>query len=108
MAGDWTVMGNPWVPLPKRVLIVKTEANVKRQPRPIPQPCCEVCRGHRKVKCWRCAGRGRTNCIEHVMLPDGAWPQWCEECRGSGLAYCSRCLGTGEKRGVIGFHAPNS
>jgi hypothetical protein len=99
MAGAWLRHQRKW--------IVKTESNVKREPRSLPEPPCTICKGQGKVRCNRCSGRGRLNFKEQIMLPKGEWPQWCWDCRGCGLSYCTRCLGTGEKRGAIGFHFPD-
>ncbi|KAH9572810.1 hypothetical protein CY35_02G171300 [Sphagnum magellanicum] len=99
MAGAWLRHQRRW--------IVKTESNVKREPRSLPEPPCTICKGQGKVRCNRCSGRGRLNFKEQIMLPKGEWPQWCWDCRGCGLSYCTRCLGTGEKRGAIGFHFPD-
>lgn len=102
----FNLMGGVWL-RPFRSMKVKSEENVKLEPRVIPDPPCVVCKGQGRVKCHRCAGRGRLNFKEQAMLPKGEWPQWCWDCRGCGMSYCTRCLGTGEKRGVIGFHFPD-
>lgn len=100
------LMAGVWL-RPFRSLKVKTEENVKLEPRVLPDPPCVVCKGHGRVKCHRCAGRGRLNFQEQAMLPKGEWPHWCWDCRGCGMSFCALCLGTGEKRGVIGFHFPD-
>lgn len=102
----FNLMGGVWL-RPFRTMKVKSEENVKLEARVIPDPPCVVCKGHGRVKCGRCAGRGRLNFKEQPMLPKGEWPQWCWDCRGCGMSYCTRCLGTGEKRGKIGFHFPD-
>lgn len=102
----FNLMGGVWL-RPFRTMKVKTEENVKLEARVIPDPPCVICKGQGRVKCHRCAGRGRLNFKEQAMLPKGEWPQWCWDCRGCGMSYCTRCLGTGEKRGVIGFHFPD-
>ena len=99
----FNLMGSVWL-RPFRTMKVKTEENVSLEPRVIPYPPCVVCRGHGRVKCNRCSGRGRLNFKDQAMLPKGKWPQWCWDCRGCGMSYCTRCLGTGEKTCVIGFH----
>ncbi|XP_024401559.1 uncharacterized protein [Physcomitrium patens] len=102
----FNLMGGAWL-RPSRTMKVKSEENVRLEPRVIPDPPCIVCKGSGKVKCNRCTGRGRLNFQKLAMLPKGEWPQWCWDCRGCGMSYCRRCLGTGEKRGVIGFHFPD-
>ncbi|WOL19549.1 hypothetical protein Cni_G28351 [Canna indica] len=84
--------------------IVRSESNVRREKMKKPDPPCVECDGSGRIDCHYCRGRGRTNCLDLVMLPKGEWPKWCKVCRGSGLDYCSRCLGTGEYRGIMGFH----
>lgn len=103
----FSLMGGVWL-RPFRTMKVKTEENVKLEPRVVPDPPCVVCKGGGRVKCNRCSGRGRLNFKEQAMLPKGEWPQWCWDCRGCGMSYCTRCLGTGEKRGIIGFHFPDN
>jgi hypothetical protein len=100
------LMGAAWRRPPRR-WIVKTESNVKREKKKLPDPPCVTCEGTGKVKCKRCCGRGRTNFTELVMLPKGEWPKWCWDCSGCGNSFCTRCFGTGEKRGTIGFHLPD-
>ncbi|KAL3135889.1 hypothetical protein ABBQ32_007443 [Trebouxia sp. C0010 RCD-2024] len=56
-----------------------------------PAKPCKVCLGHGKVVCGTCDGKGRTNGLQHRMLPRGMWPKWCTSCRGSGLWYCQSC-----------------
>ncbi|KAG9452235.1 hypothetical protein H6P81_005139 [Aristolochia fimbriata] len=84
--------------------VVRTESNVRKEEKRRPHPSCVDCRGSGKADCRFCCGRGRTNCVEQVMLPRGEWPKWCKICGGSGLDYCSRCVGTGEFRDIMGFH----
>ncbi|CAL9081266.1 unnamed protein product [Musa textilis] len=84
--------------------IVRTESNVRRQKMKRPDPPCVVCDGSGRIDCHYCRGRGRTNCLDLIMLPKGEWPKWCKVCGGSGLGHCDRCLGTGEYRDVMGFH----
>ncbi|KAL2611232.1 hypothetical protein R1flu_022924 [Riccia fluitans] len=102
---QYGLMGGTWM-RPVRTWIVKTESNVKIEKKKLPDPPCVICKGTGKVKCNKCAGRGRTNFTELAMLPKGEWPKWCWDCSGCGRSYCQRCFGTGEKRGIIGFHVP--
>ncbi|XP_064952869.1 uncharacterized protein LOC135606060 isoform X1 [Musa acuminata AAA Group] len=79
-------------------------SNVRREKMKRPDPPCVVCDGSGRIDCHYCRGRGRTNCLDLIMLPKGEWPKWCKVCGGSGLGHCNRCLGTGEYRDVMGFH----
>ncbi|CBI16746.3 unnamed protein product, partial [Vitis vinifera] len=94
----------PHLSISKPSWVVRTESNVRKTQRRMPDSPCEVCKGSGRVDCHHCQGRGRTNCVQLIMLPKGEWPKWCRTCGGSGLSYCSRCLGTGEYRDIMGFH----
>lgn len=47
--------------------IVKTESNVRKEPRLLPEPSCTVCKGPGKVRCSRCSGQSQLNFKEKIM-----------------------------------------
>jgi hypothetical protein len=47
--------------------IVKTESNVRKEPRLLPEPSCTICKGPGKVRCSRCSGQSRLNFKEKIM-----------------------------------------